>query len=522
MQAEQHVLRTASGSSSGIGRWIGIALLGALLALQLLRAACFLLDSLASIRYPYEFDYGEGVAWQQTLMIPGPHMYSSSQELPFIVFHYPPLYYLLVRVALSIQPDFLAAGRLVSSLSAVVVALSVAGLVWLSARPPSRPIARVAQFAIALATGLLVLCLQTVHYWALLMRVDTAALAFAMMGLLAGAWADGRFWGTTVALLICVASVFTKQTELPAGVAVFLIALLRNPRSALYAAVIAATFGLAALGSMEWLTQGGFLHNIIGYNINPISWGHGFAILQKATRAEFPFMALMLVAAGATLFGFFRQPPAGPWPPGIGRHLLRLRTADRATAARALVLLHFTLAGLMLFTVFKIGSYINYLLDWLCVGCVLIAVLLCDMVGTKWRFSLIVAMLILGVLRLPPRLLPDRFPQGDLDRLAALVHRIAAARKPVASDYVDLLMRAGKPMVFEPAIVTQLASVGRWNEGPLVKMIRSGGFAFMITMFDTRGGSVLLRSPAVDAAMREAYPREEKLSAYIWLHLPRH
>ncbi len=99
------------------------------------------------------------------------------------------------------------------------------------------------------------------------------------------------------------------------------------------------------------------------------------------------------------------------------------------------------------------------------------------------------------------------------------MRRIAAAEKPVASENMTLLMRAGKPVIFEPAIVTELASLGRWDQEPLVNMIRSGGFAFMITTEDTPGGS-FHRTPAVDAAMREAYPRVERFGPELWLHLP--
>jgi hypothetical protein len=79
-------------------------------------------------------------------------------------------------------------------------------------------------------------------------------------------------------------------------------------------------------------------------------------------------------------------------------------------------------------------------------------------------------------------------------------------------------MRAGKPVIFEPAIVTELALVGRWDQGPLVNMIDSGGFAFMITE-DNFPGASIRRTPAVDAAMRRAYPRVEQAGPGTWLHL---
>jgi hypothetical protein len=331
-----------------------------------------------------------------------------------------------------------------------------------------------------------------------------------MMGLVVAARADGRFAGVTAALLLCVAALFTKQTQLPVGIAVFTIALLRNPRGALAAAAVAGAVGLGALCLLEIVTNGGFLDNIVGYNINRYALKYAIGPLW-AERASFPFMVLMLLAAGTTVAGLRRTLCAG-------RFLARFRAADRATALRAMLLVHFVLASLMLLTLAKSGSSTNYLLDWLCVGGVLIGVALSDLARSQRWFFGATTLLILAVLTLPVRQIPDQFSSESLDQQAGLVARIAAAHKPVASEDMVLLMLAGKPVVFEPAIVTELAAVGRWNEAPLVDMIRTDGFAFMITTDDTSGGSAR-RSAAVDAAMREAYPHVTQVGA-LWLHLP--
>jgi hypothetical protein len=178
----------------------------------------------------------------------------------------------------------------------------------------------------------------------------------------------------------------------------------------------------------------------------------------------------------------------------------------------------------MLLTAGKSGANSNFFLDWDCVGCVLIGIMLCDLIGAEWRAPVaatgpILGLMILGVVILPQRDIADRVLEALQGPMTALLDRIAAATKPVASEEMALLMRAGKPLVFEPAIVTELATLGRWDEGPLVRMIRSGGFAFMITTDNTVGGSER-RTPAVDAAMRQAYPRVEQPTPFLWLHLP--
>lgn len=484
---------------------IVLAVLGVLLVFLGLHALGAILDFRAGIGSPIELDYGEGIVWQQAALIPGPRMYGNGQDLPFIVFHYPPLYYLFVHALAPLEPSLLAAGRLVSALATVLIAPVAAALV-LTARP-GRPLAAPDVMA-AIATGLLILSLHAVRSWGLFMRVDMVAIVFGLAGLLAGARANGRFWGTALGLLLCTAAVFTKQTELPAGVAVFVVAFLRSPRTAFGAAAVAGLVGLGALGLLQAVTDGGFLHNIVGYNINRFSPQAAWRVFH-AERGSILFAALMLLAAGATLSGL-------SWR--HGGLLVRLRQADRPMTVRVMLLLHFGLATLMLSTAFKSGASFNYLLDWLCVGAVLSGVLLSDLNDDRRRFVPVAFFLLIGVAFQPFRQLPDRALPEELAQQKTLVQRIAAATKPVASENMTLLMQAGKPVIFEPAIATELALLGKWDETPLVEMIRSGGFAFMITTDNTPETS--RRTPAVDAAMRQSYPRVEQAGPDLWLHFP--
>ena len=75
-------------------------------------------------------------------------------------------------------------------------------------------------------------------------------------------------------------------------------------------------------------------------------------------------MVLMLVAF--VVLGRAVLPSAARLRLGaVLREAWALRRADRATACRALLLLEFALATLMLPTAFKSGSNYNYLLEWL-------------------------------------------------------------------------------------------------------------------------------------------------------------
>jgi len=493
------------------GARLGAWLLTALLALLALHAAGVCRDFIFSIRYPFALDYGEGIVWQQAALIPGPRAYAGSWKLPFVVFHYPPLYHLVVRAAAAFMPDMLSAGRLVSAVSTALLVPLVANLV-LAASPPREGQPRIARFAIAAAAGLLAPCLHAVHAWGSLMRVDMLAVAFGLSALLVAVRTDGRFRGATCALLLAVAAVYCKQTQLAPGATIFLVTLLRRPRAALGAGAIAGLAGLAGVGVLQALTAGGFLRNIIGGNLNRLSPAHAYWVFMSEL-GSLPFVLFMARAAVAIASPLRRAAVSG-WRP------MALRLADPASAARAMLLIDFILSTLMLFTVFKSGAEISYLIDWLCIGSVLVGVAACDLFSAPRAFAFATGCMILSVLSLPLRRMPDQAPRATLEAEAKLVREIAAADMPVASDDMTLLMRAGKPVIFEPGIVTELADVGRWDEAPLVAMIRARRFAFMLTIDDRRGDSSL-RSPGVDAAMRAGYPRTERIGALdLWRHLP--
>src|SRR5262245_25698554 len=92
--------------------------------LLLARAVVYLQNAFDAVRYPFGIDYGEGIVWQQLLLIPGPRMYGAITDVPYIVFHYPPVYHLAVRAVMLLGLDPLMAGRGLS----VACTLTTAGV----------------------------------------------------------------------------------------------------------------------------------------------------------------------------------------------------------------------------------------------------------------------------------------------------------------------------------------------------------------------------------------------------------
>ena len=80
--------RTDAGFMHLAGRWTCPTLMALLLALLTGHVIGVCQDFIAAIYSPIQLDYGEGIVWQQAVLIPGPQMYSNSQALPFIVFQH--------------------------------------------------------------------------------------------------------------------------------------------------------------------------------------------------------------------------------------------------------------------------------------------------------------------------------------------------------------------------------------------------------------------------------------------------
>jgi hypothetical protein len=481
---------------------VGLALLG-FSALRLL-----LLGGKA-LFFPYELDYGEGIVWQQMVLIFHGQGYGPIDGFPAIVFHYPPVFHAAAYALSATGLDPLAAGRLVSLLAALACALLVGA------------------FAAGLAEGrrlcgafaaLVALAFWPVGFWAPLMRVDMLAFAFGLAGIRFGLAALRRPAFVHAAAVCFVAAIFTKQTAIAAPAATFLVLLLVRPRTAWAGIAGCLLLGTAALAALAFATDGGFLRHIFLYNINRADYSRLAWIAQQALLHLFFFAAALF----AIVQGLAERLPAyrgAGWR--AARETLRDRPGD---AAFLLLLIYFALTGLMLALVAKSGSNLNYFIEWMLAASVFAGLAVRDS-ATAARPSLIAA-LVPAALGVQILLLPGSPPwtasmapvrQPGLERLEAAVR---ASPKPIISDDMVLLMRAGKRVMWEPAIFAELASERVWDERPFIARIRAREFGFFVTVGDR--GSRLFDSrytPAVAAAIDQAYPRRRLVAGYV-IHLP--
>jgi hypothetical protein len=484
------------------------------------RLAQFLGLGWQSIFWPYELDYGEGIVWQQAKLMFTPDAYGPINGFPAIVFHYTPLYHVTTRLVSSLLgTDMLTTGRAISIGSTLLTSVMI-GVIVSRATPTDTP--PVARATCGVVGGLAIFCFVPVIFWAQLMKVDMLAFLLSVSGFWVGLKAFDRPRLIHAATLLFVAAIYTKQTSLAAPAALFLLMLWLRPRLAFAGIASCAVMGLATLAGLEWATGGGFARHIFLYNINRFDWSQLILIIDSILVPGPFFVGVAVVTSLRRMADVRRR---------LGGRSFRAIVSNPADLAWLAIIVYFVTSSLMLFTLAKQGSNVNYLIEWIFVIAMLVGLALTEtarlVAGQEGDVSPD-TLTVIGVplaiaaqawLMHPPDLGIMRDSRRNAE-MASLSARIGATDKPVIADDMSLLMRSGKRVVWEPAIFAELAGTGAWDERPFVERIRRHEFAMFVTI--GKQGDYLFNGrydKAVSAAMATAYPVLDHQAGYT-LHLP--
>lgn len=496
-----------------------------LLALALIPLAVLLLLNLANmlgsaaiqIRYPFELDYGEGIVWQQMRDIFAGKGYAPLGVYPAIVYHYPPVYHLTVMsISALFGVDELATGRAIS----IGCTLTMAALVgFLSAALAGKNASRRVRLACGAVGGLLLLSTEPMRTWSPLMRVDMLCNMLTLAAMILVLRSVERPRLAVYAGLVFTLAVFTKQTAIAAPIAAMAMLLVVKPRQAVVLLSTCLAIGLPILGWLLWSTDGGFATHVFRYNVNRFG-----ADQLPLLVAELQLHLFLILAGCVGVWSIARNVrPAGsrkPWRAMVGKE----------QSAAVLILLYLILTTIMVPLILKSGARQNYLIEWFCALSILAGAAfrpLAVIVLERWSPvpTFITALFVLG---LPVQLYATVKPKGDqaaeahrkVVAIAPVVRLIERSKKPVISDDMTLLIRAGKPVKWESAITAELGHDGIYDERAFARLVRAGRFAFFVTR--GRRGSWLFDSrynPVVADAMDQAYPRKVAYAGYI-LHFP--
>ncbi len=505
------------------------ALVGALVicGVALRTLVLFLAAMLPAIGDPVEYDYGEGIVWQQMRQMFDGRGYGPIDSFPSIVFHYPPVYHAVTWAVARLGGfDELAAGRGVSLAATLGIALLLGLIAARLARVPTRAAGLVCGLAACVAA----LGFPPVMLWARVMRVDMLACALSLGGFYLAMLALRRPRLIHLAALAFVAGVYAKQTMVAAPAAVFLVLLVLRPRLALAGIATSVAAGLIVMATLSVETHGGFIRHIFIYNINRLALSR---LLRAAAVIAFqtPYLALALYA----LLGIARDlarvcEGARGWA-GVRDRL----AGDPLSIQRLMLVAYLVVTTPMLAMIAKVGASVNYLIEWMLVVSVFVGLSIREIAGAAFPsrdgagdrrprlpilLMLPVALVFQATMMAGMRLEGPVHSARRAAALAALSARIRAADRPVISDNMVLLIRSGKEVVWEPAIFEELARTRFYDERPFVQKVRRRDFAFFLTN-GARGSDLFDQryTPAVADAMDAAYPQTQRVAGLV-AHLP--
>lgn len=412
----------------------------------LLGIVLFLVAGGAVVIYRYPVDYGEGPLLDQVRRLTvGENIYSKTPE-HWTVTNYPPLYHLLIAPMVRASGPSYAYGRALS----VVATLASGLLVYRLAKALSGDVSA------ALVSSCLFLNLPFVFGWGLLHRVDMVAMAFGLSALLVLYRKPSRH-GVSVAALLSVAAVATKQSFGFAGPGAACVWLwYRDRRLAYCYGLWYAMYGLVAL-SLLWLLAGnGITYHLVLANANPI---------RPATILE----GLAFVMRDLGLF--------------VVAGTLALGRVVRARGDLRLPVAYTALCLMMVPTIGKVGSNLNYLIEWGAAMSLVIGLgyALYRAEGSKLGriMGALLAVqsmwLIAGEVALVRKVMQNLRSPIEGRALEAL---LAATPGPVLADFwVGLMPLLGRPIEVQPLEMNLLALDGRVDLEPLVERLQSAYYA---------------------------------------------
>jgi hypothetical protein len=259
-----------------------LLLLTALLGLLVWRFAA---HTATLLGYPYEWDEDEGYhVYFAKCLLRGQPIYGDINQVPMLPQTYPPVHAAVLSLLVRALGPTLFAGRLLSVLAIVGLAIVVAVAVR----------QETGRWSYGILAATLVFGSPFFTVWGPLCRVDSLMLFFILAGLLAvrqyPRWRTAPLLGLLLLLLAC----YTKQQAIVFLPAAFLHLLQHDRRAALVSMAGFAAAGMAVLVALQFWSSGAFWQNVVTSQATEFRFG-----LIVTHAKDFVALHALLVAGAA-------------------------------------------------------------------------------------------------------------------------------------------------------------------------------------------------------------------------------
>ncbi len=250
------------------------------------------------IRFPFDYDQGEGFELVDTIMFSkGQWPYQDTETYPFYSSNYPPLFHVIAAPFVWLFGPAYWYGRLLGFLGTLVSAAAIAYAVYRGGR----------HRLVAVIAGLAFLASNTVYHIGPLFRQHMTMVMFEILAIVVLAHVneiadkDKRRKQLILGLALLLAAGFTKQLAYATALAAFAFLFIRNPRRAIISGAIFGAVGVALIVWIVVATDGQWWTQTIAANVNPYNaqqtiglyrlfWRlHGFLIVPAVLLVLYEF-----------------------------------------------------------------------------------------------------------------------------------------------------------------------------------------------------------------------------------------
>lgn len=474
-----------------------------------------------SLQYPFQLDAEEGFLLNQAILINlNQPIYKSIKLPPYIVSNYGPIYPYLFSKMIKSKGPRIEIGRVLSISMMFGILVAVIFIILFKGK----------SLASAILAPLLVLVTYEVYDWIPYARVDTLAILFSLLGIMAVSVEDNAT-SRVIALFFFLAAFFTKANQIAAPVATILYLLIRDTKKGIRWLHFFILFILIISCILTIKTRGEFFRHTILYNANQFDlwqlkrlFNHlcrfqvyllicsAFIFILEIISAFTKYFKDDIVKTDFSFFNYLRY---------------SLKQID-------IIYFYYFFVMLTFFEIAKIGSSSNYLIEIHIVVSLLICLKLAQSIYhiTYKRWTKNIALLpaflwliiIIGFLGLHSINVFNKsigFPSPvfninniqfkdwkyvdtyqemlnnkgilfnatnpttiDLKNCEKIVDLVLNTSGPIFSEEPIFNIYAGKRVEIQPFIMSQLAKEKKWNQNDLVDKFKKGYFTLIIANSD--------------------------------------
>ncbi len=423
----------------------------------------FLRSVLNMFGIPYGLDFGEGYLANMSFeMVTGSNPYNSLDQPPWIVSSYPPLYPFINGLIMILIGPSLLPGRFLAVISFIGIAF---GMIVLLRRLNINPTMAV------IAAGLLFV-FPWGFRWAQVVRVDTLGIFLSILGVYWWIRSD-KTSDTIIAAIFLTLAVLTKHSLLAAPIACVIYGLLAKDRRSVLLLLLLGILIAGSYSLINAFTGGGFFLHLFDYTANAWFIDRFTAGLGEYVGATW----ILQIVAVASLI-----------TPGVTSEHRRLIGWYWLLSQGTLIAYGFE------------GSDTNYYIEPLITTALLASFSFNHLVDQRktdnepgqtlvnprtLAYAIIFVVIILGRFMNPIDFKLHRVENNDMFQNGQWLIRMAHdVPGDVLSEDAGFTFLAGKPVIFQPYIMSLLQRTGKWDQTEFVSTIQNTAYSMIILRVD--------------------------------------